>query len=124
MQESSVDLRVNVHMGAVRLVFGYPITRKTMFDMVGYPRGHKGADLKSAVSACIRPGGSNPSPIAMQSKGFLQLQLKNFIMVRVVQLVEHRIVIPSVAGSSPVSHPIIVTYSNLKLSQPFFCDVV
>ena len=33
--------------------------------MVGCPSGHKGADLKSAVSACIRPGGSNPSPIAI-----------------------------------------------------------
>ena len=27
-------------------------------------------------------------------------------MVDVVQLVEHRIVVPSVAGSSPVIHPI------------------
>jgi hypothetical protein len=29
-----------------------------------------------------------------------------FFMVAIAQLVEHRIVIPAVAGSSPVSHPI------------------
>ncbi len=28
-------------------------------------------------------------------------------MVRVVQLVEHRIVVPSVVGSSPISHPML-----------------
>ena len=33
--------------------------------MVGYPSGHKGADLKSAVPACIRSGRSNRSPIAI-----------------------------------------------------------
>ena len=38
---------------------------------------------------------------------------RSFPMVGVVQLVEHRIVVPSVAGSSPVTHPI-----NLKAEGP------
>ena len=37
-------------------------------------------------------------------------------MVDVVQLVEHRIVVPSVVGSSPIIHP-----KSLALPAGFFC---
>ena len=40
-------------------------------------------------------------------------------MVIVAQLAEHRIVVPSVAGSSPVFHPTEADKSNLSVS--FFC---
>ena len=37
-------------------------------------------------------------------------------MVDVVQLVEHRIVVPSVAGSSPVIHPIKIVRQEDRAS--------
>jgi hypothetical protein len=41
-------------------------------------------------------------------------------MVAVVQLVEHLIVVQDVAGSIPVSHPIILTPYNLRSCEGFF----
>ena len=40
-------------------------------------------------------------------------------MVRVVQLVEHRIVVPSVVGSSPISHPMLKKETDLQKSVSF-----
>ena len=47
-------------------------------------------------------------------KNFVPLQ--SLYMVDVVQLVEHRIVVPSVVGSSPIIHPIL----SLRFSGGFF----
>ncbi len=38
-------------------------------------------------------------------------------MVAVAQLVEHRIVIPNVAGSSPVGHPIFLLLLSQKIGK-------
>ena len=62
-----------------------------IYNTVGCPSGHKGVDLKSTVSARIRPERSNRSPIAM---------------VAVAQLVEHQIVTLGVASSTLVGYPI------------------
>ena len=37
-------------------------------------------------------------------------RLYHILMVAVAQLVEHRIVVPVVAGSNPISHPILEIY--------------
>ena len=42
-------------------------------------------------------------------------------MVDVVQLVEHRIVVPSVVGSSPIIHP--PQKKAVLLTRTFFCGV-
>ena len=39
-------------------------------------------------------------------------------MVAVAQLVEYRIVIPAVAGSNPVGHPILLTYHLIISETP------
>ena len=40
-------------------------------------------------------------------RGLFTLPPRSIRMVAVAQLVEHRIVVPVVAGSTPVSHPIV-----------------
>lgn len=45
-------------------------------------------------------------------------------MVAIAQLVEHRIVIPVVAGSSPVGHPIKVSKTRGSMNHGFFCFYV
>ncbi len=50
-------------------------------------------------------------------KKFVPLQ--SLYMVDVVQLVEHRIVVPSVVGSSPIIHPIKKESSK----DSFFCFI-
>jgi hypothetical protein len=42
-------------------------------------------------------------------------------MVGVAQLVEHWVVAPVVAGSSPVTHPSEI-YANKGMYAPFFCS--
>ena len=54
-------------------------------------------------------------------KKFVPLQ--SLYMVDVVQLVEHRIVVPSVVGSSPIIHPknIANKFCGLK-NSPYICS--
>ena len=48
------------------------------------------------------------------SIGAIMRALKNETMVGVAQLVEHRVVIPEVAGSIPVTHPIFPSRITLQ----------
>ena len=42
-------------------------------------------------------------------RGLFTLPPRSIRMVAIAQLVEHRIVVPRVVGSSPISHPILPT---------------
>ena len=58
-------------------------------------------------------GVAGSSPAKRTNKKILVLQFYTYAMVSVAQLVESRIVIPVVVGSSPIVHPIklIISFS-------------
>ena len=64
-----------------------------------------------------------PFPTLLSSRSGVRVPpgvpLQQFNMVGVVQLAEHRIVVPGVVGSSPITHPISSDFF-LK-SELFFC---
>ncbi len=68
-------------------------------------------DMRGLRAACL---------LLYRAGGFVFLQTKN--MAVVAQLVEPRIVIPVVAGSSPVDRPILRWLRKLRMARPSaFC---
>ena len=59
----------------------------------------------------------NPAFQIAQVTLYLFVLTNRYLVVAVAQLVEHRIVIPSVAGSSPVGHPNSLLFSLVKHSR-------
>ena len=102
--------------------------RKVMKELNYYPSASaqsiaKGTTKIVTVLTSLSPNTAFQNPHMVESLQACHFPVWFFHMVGVVQLVEHRIVVPSVAGSSPVTHPINAWRKGRSVrSGPFAID--